>query len=176
MSIVFAHGLEGNPNGTKVVALRDAGFHVVAPDFRQQGLAERVANMRQTLQEQTAHSDPFVLAGSSYGGLCVAALAHEFSSSLRGLLLLAPALGHQEPGPDGALIVGSELVPPPTLDVIVIHGEEDPVCAIEHSRAYVAQSKRAELIAVDDGHRLTGSLARICAAAAQLLGESSQKK
>ena len=32
--IIFAHGLEGSPNGSKIRALRNAGFDVVAPDFQ----------------------------------------------------------------------------------------------------------------------------------------------
>lgn len=175
MPIVFAHGLEGSPNGVKVVALRDAGFDVVAPDFRKQPLAERVTQMRKVLREQVAKGERVVLAGSSYGGLCVAFLAPEFTSSLDGLLLLAPALGHQEPGPDGAQIVGIDVTPPPSLDVIVIHGEEDPVCAIDHSRAYAAKSDLAKLIAVDDGHRLTESLSRICEAAGELGAKRVEK-
>ena len=40
--IIFAHGLEGSPNGSKIRSLRDAGFEVVAPDFQGMNLAERV--------------------------------------------------------------------------------------------------------------------------------------
>jgi hypothetical protein len=31
--VLFVHGLEGHPNGAKVIALRDQGFEVIAPDM-----------------------------------------------------------------------------------------------------------------------------------------------
>ena len=40
--IIFAHGLEGSPNGSKIQALRNAGFDVNAPDFQGMDLAQRV--------------------------------------------------------------------------------------------------------------------------------------
>ncbi len=41
--IIFAHGLEGTPNGSKIQALRASGFEVLAPDFQGMVLSERVA-------------------------------------------------------------------------------------------------------------------------------------
>ena len=41
--IIFAHGLEGTPNGSKIQALRASGFEVLAPDFQGMVLNERVA-------------------------------------------------------------------------------------------------------------------------------------
>ena len=48
--IIFAHGLEGSPNGSKIRALRGAGFDVIAPDFKE-WLAERVDLLQQVCQE-----------------------------------------------------------------------------------------------------------------------------
>ena len=63
--IIFAHGLEGSPNGSKIRALRGAGFEVIAPDFQGMALAERVDLLQQVCKN--IESKP-VLAGSSYGG------------------------------------------------------------------------------------------------------------
>ena len=49
--IIFAHGLEGSPNGSKIRALREAGFDVIAPDFQGMVLAERVILLQQVCQE-----------------------------------------------------------------------------------------------------------------------------
>ena len=40
--IIFAHGMEGTPNGSKIRSLRKAGFEVLAPDFQGMPLEERV--------------------------------------------------------------------------------------------------------------------------------------
>ena len=40
--IIFAHGMEGSPNGSKIRSLREAGFEVLAPDFQGMALADRV--------------------------------------------------------------------------------------------------------------------------------------
>ncbi len=169
MTVVFAHGLEGSPEGAKVQALRKAGIDVIAPDFRKQVLADRVLKMRAELTAMAADKRSIVLAGSSYGGLCVAALAEEFRETLKGLLLLAPALGHQEPGPDETQIVGADLAPPTGVQTIVIHGRQDEICDPGASKTYVERSELAHLELVEDGHRLIGSLDLVCTAAASLL-------
>ena len=61
--IIFAHGLEGSPNGSKIRALKGAGFQVIAPDFQGMALAERV-NLLQQICEEHREVKP-VLAGSS---------------------------------------------------------------------------------------------------------------
>ena len=40
--IIFAHGLEGSPNGSKIQTLRNSGIEVIAPDFQGMPLIERV--------------------------------------------------------------------------------------------------------------------------------------
>ena len=45
LPLVFAHGLEGAPQGTKISALRAGGLNVVAPDGRGLPLAERIAGL-----------------------------------------------------------------------------------------------------------------------------------
>ena len=45
MPVIFCHGLEGGPHGSKYQALVAAGLEVVAPDFQGQDLAARVATL-----------------------------------------------------------------------------------------------------------------------------------
>ena len=59
--IIFAHGLEGSPNGSKIRALRNAGFDVVAPDFQGMVLAERVDLLHEICLEY-ASEQPILLA------------------------------------------------------------------------------------------------------------------
>lgn len=148
MSVLFAHGLEGHPEGRKPSWMRQAGLEVTAPDGRKQTLAPRV----EALIAALGALDRPVGVGSSYGGLAMLAVARDHGDQLRGLVLLAPALTWNEPpaGPPEALIA-----PPGT---IVIHGLNDTVIPIRASRDLVARSPGTTLIERDDGHRLEGSL------------------
>lgn len=147
--ILFAHGLEGSPQGTKVRYLQAAGLDLEAPDLQGLSLATRVERI-----EVLSAAGGFLLAGSSYGGLTAAIVAARHPERFTGLCLLAPALLMDEPPapPDG-------LVAPAGLPTIVIHGRQDDVCDIEGSRRYAERSgAHVELVEVDDGHRLDGSL------------------
>ena len=155
MRVVFCHGLEGSPHGTKVQAMRAAGIDVLAPDFQGQVLAERL----QTLQGVLAGLDPaepVLLAGSSYGGAVAAWTAMHSSHPFAGLLLLAPAIHYAEPP-----IPDPDAYAPVDLHTVIIHGTGDTIVPLSASAAYAARSERVTLISVDDGHRLVGSLDRI---------------
>jgi pimeloyl-ACP methyl ester carboxylesterase len=158
--IVFAHGLEGSPQGTKIRTLREAGFDVEAPDFVGMVLADRVA-----LLEKASARESIVLGGSSYGGLAAAIVAARHPSRFRGLLLCAPAFNVSEPP---ALDPGS-IRAPEGMPTIIIHGKANDVVPIEVSRLYRARSgDGVELIEVEDGHRLAESLEVIVEAARRL--------
>ena len=40
--LIWAHGLWGSPNGSKVTAIRESGIEVNSPDFNNMELDERV--------------------------------------------------------------------------------------------------------------------------------------
>lgn len=146
--VLFAHGLEGSPEGRKPTTMRAHGMQVVAPDGRKRPLAERYDLLVQALGTLKKP----IAVGSSYGGLAMLALARDHGEAIAGLVLCAPALTWNEApaGPPEALIA-----PPST---IVIHGTQDEVIPIEVSRQLVARSPGAELWEQDDGHRLVNSL------------------
>jgi pimeloyl-ACP methyl ester carboxylesterase len=158
--MVFAHGLEGSPNGRKIQALRAAGFEVIAPDGRGLPLADRIEG----LEAATREARGLLLAGSSYGGLAAAWMAASWPDRFGALLLFAPALHYAEPPvTDPAALVA------PRIPTVIIHGLRDTVVPIAASRAYRDRSgAHVTLIEVDDGHPLTGSLGTIVEAAAAL--------
>jgi pimeloyl-ACP methyl ester carboxylesterase len=146
--LVFAHGLEGSPEGKKVRAMRAAGLEVHAPDFRQLVLAERV-----DLLTQRTSAGGVLLCGSSYGGVASALVAARHPERFRGLVLLAPALLNAEPPNDPDTLAA------PAIPTVIVHGTRDTVCELDGSRAYQRRSgDHVRLIEVDDGHRLEGSL------------------
>lgn len=155
--IVFAHGLEGSPEGRKIQHLRCHGFHVVAPDGRGLPLLARLEGL-----EEATRSGGVVLAGSSYGGLAAAHLAFTYPERLVGLLLMAPALHRSEP----PIADASQLRPPTGVRTIVIHGTSDAVVPIEVSHRYCAFG--ATLIETEDDHRLIQSLDSIVRAVQRL--------
>jgi pimeloyl-ACP methyl ester carboxylesterase len=150
MSVLYAHGLEGRPDGAKARAMREAGLEVVAPDGRRKGLADRIS----ALLHASAEGDGWLLVGSSYGGLAAAWLATHHPDRFRGVVLCAPALHYAEP----PVVSPSELVVPGTLPCTVLHGVGDPVVPISASRALVARCPHVRLLELDDDHRLSGSL------------------
>ncbi len=59
--LVWAHGLWGSPNGSKVTAIRESGIEVISPDFNEMELIDRVE-----LLEKTIEIGDVLLAGSSF--------------------------------------------------------------------------------------------------------------
>lgn len=161
--VVYAHGLHGRPDGIKPTALQDAGFPVVAPDCRECSLEERVR-----LIEWESAKGNVLLIGSSYGGLAALVVATLNAKRICGMILIAPALLGAEPPVDDP----EQLVIPPDLPTIVIHGKADEVVPIDVSRRLVARSgDNAQLIEVDDTHQLSHSIDVIVSAARALWPE-----
>jgi pimeloyl-ACP methyl ester carboxylesterase len=146
--VLFAHGLEGHPQGHKPTAMREAGLDVTVPDGRKRPLAERVEGLVAALKTLDAP----VLVGSSYGGLAMLAIARDHPEAFSAVVLCAPALTWTE-APAGA---PDALVAPP--GTVVLHGTDDTVIPIALSRQLVGRSPGTRLIECDDGHRLTNSL------------------
>jgi pimeloyl-ACP methyl ester carboxylesterase len=167
VTVLYAHGLEGRPDGRKARTLRAAGIEVVAPDGRSLPLAERIAHLERAL----AGLDRPVLVGSSYGGLAALVLAARHPNAVRGLVLCAPALIWREPpvtDPD-ALVVD------PGLPCTVLHGLRDDVVPVAASRRLVERSPHVQLVERDDDHRLTDSLDLLLATVQSHLGVSPRK-
>src|SRR5437868_5515253 len=91
MHIVFSHGQDGEPWGTKIVAMAEVAkrheLKVDSVDYR--GMADPAERVAKLLQYCTSSAGPFILVGSSMGGHVAAAVASQVST--RGLFLLAPA-------------------------------------------------------------------------------------
>ena len=48
--LVWAHGLWGSPNGSKVTAIRESGIDVISPDFNEMELIDRVELLEKTIE------------------------------------------------------------------------------------------------------------------------------
>lgn len=154
--IVFLHGLEGSPNGTKPGWLRTAGHAVTAPLLETRALVAAFmagapptpdlwAEALETASRTVTDARPDVVVGSSFGGGLALELMH------RGLwrgpaVLLAPA---------GRKLFGRSALPAGHAPVAILHGRRDDVIPVADSVSLAADSTgEVTLTLVDDDHRL----------------------
>jgi alpha/beta superfamily hydrolase len=142
--VVFAHGMESAPWGTKITALaavaRDKGFEPESPDFRHTlDFDERV---RHLLALNPRCDGKLALAGSSMGGYVVAHACAQLKPA--GLFLMAPALYFE----------GYDAEPQhcPALSCVV-HGWKDDVVSVDRALRF-ARARQADLHLLDSGHTL----------------------
>lgn len=159
-TLVFCHGKESGPAGTKINHLRPLGdrygFRVEAPDFR--GMDDPEERVRHLLSVASDWPGPLVLAGSSMGGY----VAIRASQALRpaGLLLMAPAVGL--PG-------YAERAPKPEAGCVrVVHGWRDEIIPAQIVVDWCC-GHRIDLRLVDDAHALKNSLEALSEALEDIL-------
>ena len=148
--LVFSHGKDSEPWGTKIVALaetaRDLGWQCESVDYR--GI-DTVEGRLEKLLMAARELPPAVHVGSSLGGFL--AVAGSIPCAARGLFLMAPAF--DLPG----------LPPTPACaacPITVVHGWNDDIVPVEIGIDF-ARSQGATLHVVKDGHRLHDSLPQI---------------
>jgi pimeloyl-ACP methyl ester carboxylesterase len=141
--LVFLHGLESGPHGSKYQTLARLGLgEVLAPNC--EGIQDPALRLQIIERELTDHRR-MVLVGSSFGGLMALLYAAKHPQRVAGLVLCAPAV-HR---PD--------LCEPPDVTpgfpVRVLHGRQDDVVPLASVQAY-CQAQGLPLTLVDDDHRL----------------------
>ncbi|MES1954751.1 alpha/beta fold hydrolase [Salinisphaera hydrothermalis] len=145
--VVFAHGKESGPWGSKIQHLAaiacDLGFAVDSPDY--QGVDDPRERVTRLLEIKPI-GQPLVLVGSSMGGYVSAMACAELAPDA--LLLMAPALYlNGYPGDPRDC----------PADTVVIHGWHDDIVPVDASITF-ARPRAAALHLVADGHRLTDSI------------------
>lgn len=169
IKVLWIHGLEGGPDGSKARSLKDD------PRFTVRALQMNTKNLFTStllqLEEMKSHP-PDLIAGSSYGGM-IAMLLIQMGLWQGPTLLLAPATG---------LLFPSRLHLPAEAKALIVHGESDEDVPYEHSLRIVRAAPKAQLVTIPDGsHRLQelvtaepGSLRDLAEATFRLYGESRQ--
>ncbi|ATZ74444.1 alpha/beta hydrolase [Idiomarina sp. X4] len=162
MNVVFSHGKESGPWGTKIKEMakiaESKGFKVDSIDY--QGINDvdnRVNKLRENL---TLVDGSVVLVGSSMGGYVATACSE--SLACKGLFVLAPAfyLG-------GKVDFDAVTVPKRTT---VVHGWLDDIVPVENSWRFAKQHS-TELHILNDGHRLITTLPKITELFSQFLDD-----
>jgi len=160
--IVFSHGQDGEPWGSKIVAMaevaRNAGYQAESVDYR--GIADPAARVEKLMAFCKTFPTLPVLVGSSLGGHVATAVSK--SVHARGLFLLAPAFympGFEQHTPL-----------PASCPITIVHGWNDDVVPVDNSIRY-AREHRARLHVIDSDHRMTANINDITQYLAQFLAQ-----
>ena len=171
---ILCHGFESGPDATKVTALADIaqrlGWTHERPDFtdldakREAGpLGDVAARVQRLLAIADAvdPSRPLVIAGSSLGAWIAGHVS--LQRPVAGLFLMAPPIRlHAEFPLDAA-----------PVPISIVHGWDDELIPAAQVVEW-AQPRRARLLLVDDGHRLSAHVAASAGAFAELLSDIAQ--
>ena len=166
---ILSHGFESGPDATKVTALADVaerlGWSCERPDYTDldgkrevSELGDVPARLRRltALATDAAARGPVVLAGSSLGAWVSGQVS--LRVPVAGLFLMAPPIRMGEAHPFDAAAVPTSIV----------HGWADELCSAAEVIEW-AGSRRARLLLIDDGHRLSSHVETSAAAFEQLL-------
>lgn len=154
MQVVFSHGLESGPWGSKITAMAEVAkarnASVTSVDY--QGMREpqpRVDKLIACLA--SLPQEPTVLVGSSMGGHVATAVANQ--RQVAGLFVLAPAF----------FMPGFEAITPsvPSCPMEIVHGWHDDVVPVANTLRY-AKAGTVTVHLVDSDHRLGSALSEIC--------------
>ena len=151
-TVVFSHGQESGPWGTKIRAMAELvqgmGCGAVSIDY--QGIADPTERVEKCVRECAQIDDKLILAGSSMGGHVATAAAQEVGAEA--LFVLAPAYfmeGFEDLTPQ-----------PPQIPICIVHGWHDDIVPVENSIRF-ARACSATLHIVDGDHRLTANIEEI---------------
>jgi predicted esterase len=151
-TVIFSHGQESGPWGTKIRAMADLvrGMGCDADSIDYQGIADPTERVNKLVAACGGIDDTLVLVGSSMGGHVATAGAATLGAA--GLFVLAPA--YYMPGYE-------DLTPtPPELPIAIVHGWRDDVVPVANSIRF-AQACKAELHLLNGDHRLTENIDEI---------------
>jgi len=152
VKVIFSHGKESGPWGSKITKLANVakglGFDVDSIDYA--GITspdERVVKLNDYLNNETK---PYILIGSSMGGY-VSLVAAQTNQPL-GIFLLAPALFM--PG------YNQQNYSTDFKHLEIVHGWSGDIIPVENSINY-AQQAQCSLHLIDGDHRLNSSIEQV---------------
>ena len=184
--MLFAHGFEGSPTGSKPTYMREAfGWEVRAPKMSELGWS--IASQTEVLINHLDDGEYDLVVGSSMGGLAAANASSMRPNEDIRLLLIAPAFGlaenwegMEEAGRSAWKTTGERRYTGFELDIVlpwefmesaermswpipahptaIMHGRFDEVVPISYSRKVDESCKNVTLYETDDGHRMKDSL------------------
>jgi alpha/beta superfamily hydrolase len=147
--VVFSHGKESGPWGSKISALAQVAerrrWSVDSVDYR--GIDDPHQRVAKLLAREAGVSGQLLLVGSSMGGHVAASASNTLAAA--GLFLMAPAFympGYEQYTP----------IPAPA-PITIVHGWRDEVVPVDNSIRY-AREYAATLVLLDTDHRMNDRL------------------
>lgn len=133
MKVLFLHGLESKPGGTKAIALKEAGYEVLNPALPKKpfDIAVKIA------QDVINYEKPSVIVGSSRGG----AVAMAVDPKGADLVLIAPAWKKYG-------------VSRKIESAFILHSESDDIVPFEDTQELFRNNRGLQVISCDDDHRM----------------------
>lgn len=135
--ILFLHGLESKPGGTKPQHLEAAGYEVLNPSLPRSSFEDSVL----IAQEEVDLESPDIIVGSSRGG----AVAMAINPKGARLVLIAPAWNKFDVSPSSV-----------SSNTTILHCESDIIVPYEDSQA-LAEISGAKLVSCGADHRMNDS-------------------
>lgn len=152
---ILSHGFESGPDATKVTALAEVaermGWSYERPDYTDLDARRNVTDLGDVparlqrlleLARAAAVHEPLVLAGSSLGSWISAQASLQVPVS--GLFLLAPPIA----------MAGAPRLQAADVPIAIVHGWDDELIPAAQVVDW-ARERKAELLMVDDTHRLS---------------------
>ena len=184
--MLFAHGFEGSPTGSKPTYMKEAlGWDVTAPKMSELGWS--IASQTEVLIRHLDGGQFDLVVGSSMGGLAAANASSMRPQAETRLLLIAPAFGlaenwegMEETGRSAWKTTGERRYTGFELDIVlpwefmesaekmswpnpahptaIMHGKYDEVVPISLSRKVAEGCENVSLHETDDSHRMKDSM------------------
>ena len=149
MKILFSHGKESGPWGSKIKHLASVaegyGCDVDSLDYR--AIKDPDLRVEHLIAALQGPGEDIVLVGSSMGGYVSLLASEQFAA--KGIFLLAPAL--YMPG------YGRQDYPTCSCHMEIVHGWSDEVIPFQNSIRF-AQKRNAVLHLIPGDHRLNSSI------------------
>lgn len=156
-NIIFIHGLESSGQGFKGQLFKKELPGIITPDFRAYTpdisyndlLKERMAQLYSILEEK----EPWIIIGSSFGGLMGALYTCQFPNRVSRLILLAPVL---------TTPLDPQKFQSINIPVIVFHGKNDQIVPFKPSRSRAKKLfSNLTYNVVEDDHKLHSTVLKI---------------
>lgn len=197
MRVLFAHGFEGGPDGSKPTYMRDVlGWDVTSPVMSDLGWS--IEDQTEVLLKLIDNGEYDLVIGSSMGGLAAANASGMREDLAFKMVLIAPAFGlynswenlteeeldswreegiRRYSGFELEIDLGWDFMeaarrmswPEIKHRTTIIHGSKDDVVPLEVSQRVSEGSDLVDLVVIDDDHRMKECLSQLADIASSLM-------
>ena len=170
MRVLFAHGFEGGPSGSKPTYMREVlGWEVTSPIMS--GLGWDIESQTKVLLRCIDEHDFDLVIGSSMGGLAWEGLSEDELADWKNSGFRTYRGFELEIDLDWSFMEAAESMSWPEVahHTTIVHGSKDDVVSLSVSETVSGISEMVELVVIDDGHRMKKCLPKLESLASDLM-------